>query len=173
MVPEVRLVGAQGENVGVVTTAEALQMAEAADLDLVEVSPLAQPPVAKILDFSQFKYKQEKEIQRQKVKQKKQEMKGIRLSLRIGKHDQDVRLEHAARFLEDGDKLKIELPLRGRENQHQDLARQVIESFVKDLGARFKLVVEQPITKQGGRLSFICYSSGKVAVSEPATSSSS
>lgn len=167
LVPEVRLVGAKGENVGVVSTADALLMAEAADLDLVEVSPLAQPPVAKILDFSQFKYKQEKEIQRQKVKQKKQEMKGIRLSLRIGQHDQNVRLEHACRFLEDGDKLKIELILRGREHQHQDLATKVIQEFVKALQLRYKLTVEQGITKQGGRLSFICYSNGKVGSPEP------
>lgn len=165
-VPEVRLVDEKGGNVGVVTTEEAMRRAEAAELDLVEVSPLAQPPVAKILDFHQFKYQREKEMQKAKAKQKKQELKGVRLSLRIGKHDQDFRLNQAIQFLDDGNKLKVELPLRGREHQHTDIAEEIIKSFVEQLKTRHQLVVEQAIQKQAGRLSLICYSAGKVSVSK-------
>ncbi len=161
-VPEVRLVDENGQNVGVVSTLDALQRAEAAELDLVEVSPLAQPPVAKILDFHQFKYQREKEVQKAKAKQKKQELKGVRLSLRIGKHDSDFRLNQAIEFLNDGNKLKVELPLRGREHQHTDLAASIVQSFVEQLKAYHNIVVEQPVQKQAGRLSLICYSTGKV-----------
>ena len=145
-----------------VSVEDALRRAQLAELDLVEVSPLARPPVAKILNFHHFKYQREKEAQRQKARQKKQELKGVRLSLRIGKHDQEVRLEQAIGFLDDGDKLKVELPLRGRENQHADLAAQVIQSFVDDLKKQFTIVIEQPIQKQGGRLSLVCTTSGRI-----------
>lgn len=161
-VPEVRLVDENGENVGVVTTEDALQRAIAADLDLVEVSPLARPPVAKILSFHTFKYQKEKEVQRQKAKQKKQELKGVRLSLRIGTHDREVRLEQAIRFLDEGNKLKVELPLRGRENQHTDLATQLMQGFVDDLKKSFQITLEQPIQKLGNRLSVICAPNGRV-----------
>ena len=155
-VPELRLIDADGVNVGIVPTEEALRRAEEAELDLVEVYPLAIPPVAKILNFHQLKYKQGKEIQKQKARQKKQETKGIRLSLRISKHDQDMRLDQGVKFLEEGNKLRVELPLRGRENQHQDIARAVIGSFIEQLKARHSLSIEQPLQKQGGKLSLIC-----------------
>lgn len=154
--PEVLLVDESGVNVGVVKTEDALRRAEEAGLDLVEVSPLGVPPVAKILNYHQFKYKQGKEIQKQKAKQKKQEIKGIRLSFRISQHDQDMRLDQAVKFLKEGNKLRVELPLRGRENQHQGLARSVMESFIDRLGARHQLTIEQPLQKQGGRFSVIC-----------------
>ena len=153
---EVRLIDENEDNAGVVSTADALRRAEEAELDLVEVSPLAKPPVAKIMNFHQFKYKQGKEIQRQKSRQKKQETKGVRLSLRISQHDQGMRLEQAVRFLKEGNKLRVELPLRGRENQHQDLARTVIGSFMDQLKERHSFNIEQPLQKQGGRLSLIC-----------------
>jgi translation initiation factor IF-3 len=159
---DVRLIDEKGENIGVVSTAEALQRAESLEMDLVEVSPLANPPVAKILNFHAFKYQHEKEVQRQKARQKKQEMKGVRLSLRIGQHDQNVRLDQARRFLADGDKLKVELPLRGRENQHADLAGQVVQTFIDELKKEFTIIIEQPLQKQGGRLSLICTTSGRI-----------
>ena len=160
-VPEVRLIDENGVNVGVVPVEEAIRRAEEAELDLVEVYPLAVPPVAKILNFHQLKYKQGKEIQKQKARQKKQEIKGIRLSLRISQHDQEMRLDQAVRFFKEGNKLKVELPLRGRENQHQDLARSVMESFIEQLKARHPLAIEQPLQKQGGRLSLICVPGSK------------
>lgn len=168
-VPEVRLIDEHGANVGVVSVEEALRRAEAVELDLVEVFPAANPPVAKIINFSQFKYQRDKEVQKQKSKQKKQEIKGVRLSLRISQHDQDMRVEQAIRFFEQGHKLKVELPLRGREHQHTDLAAGVVDAFLAKLRQRFTLTIEQPLQKQGGRLSLICFSSGKVKeTAEPA-----
>lgn len=171
-VPEVRLIDAEGLNVGVVPLEEALRLAEEAELDLVEVSPLAAPPVAKILNFHQFKYKQGKEIQKQKSRQKKQEIKGIRLSLRISQHDQEMRLDQAVKFFKEGNKLRVELPLRGRENQHQDLARQVMGSFIEQLEARHPLTIEQPLQKQAGRLSIICLPINKQVKHDENTSDS-
>ncbi|MFA5954017.1 MAG: translation initiation factor IF-3 [Patescibacteria group bacterium] len=162
-VPEVRLIGENDENIGVVTTAEAFERAEQAGLDLVEVSPLAKPPVAKIIDFSQFKYQRDKELQKAKARQKKQETKGVRLSTRIGTHDRDLRISQASKFLDDGHKLKVELQLRGREHQHKDLAAEVIEQFLRELRKHYTIAIEQPLQKQGGRLSLICYTTGKVA----------
>jgi translation initiation factor IF-3 len=170
IVPEVRLVDETGANVGVVSLEEALRRAEAAELDLVEVSPLANPPVAKILNYHQLKYRQDKESQKQKANQKRQETKGIRLSLRISQHDQDMRLAQAMGFLDDGHKLKFELILRGREQQHKALAATLIESFVERLRQQYRITVEQPVQKQGGRLSLICYSNGKLTNQEAAAS---
>jgi len=161
-VPEVRLIDENDDNIGVIATAEAITKAEQAGLDLVEVSPLAKPPVAKIIDFSQFKYQRDKEVQKAKAKQKKQEIKGVRLSTRIGTHDRALRLLQAGKFLDEGHKLKVELQLKGREHQHKDLAAEVIEQFLVELRKRYKITVEQPLQKQGGRLSLVCYSGGKI-----------
>lgn len=138
-------------------------MAEKAGYDLVEVSPTANPPVAKILDFSQFKYQRDKETQKAKQKQKKQETKGVRLSTRIGTHDLELRLNQATKFLDEGNKLKIELLLRGREHQHRELAEATINQFIDGLKQRYTITIEQPVQKVGGRMSLICSASGKVA----------
>lgn len=155
-------------NQGVLSLEDALKLAEAAELDLVEVFPNAQPPVAKILGYHQFKYQKDKEVQKQRAKQKKTELKGVRLSLRISEHDKEMRLGQATRFFEEGHKVKVELPLRGREHQHTDLARESLQGFVDELKKRFKITIEQPIQKQAGRLSVIVVSGGKVAPVEVA-----
>lgn len=157
-----RLIDEKGENVGVVTTVEAKAMAERVGYDLVEVSPNADPPVAKILDFSQFKYQRDKESQKAKQKQKKQETKGVRLSTRIGAHDLELRLNQATKFLDEGHKLKIELLLRGREHQHRELAEATINEFIAGLKERYTITIEQPVQKVGGRMSLICAGNGKV-----------
>src|SRR3990167_5579447 len=123
---EVRLIGAEGEALGVVPTEEAIKLAEAKEMDLVEVSPKAEPPVCKILDYGQFKYQKEKEAKKRKAQSAEVELKGIRLSVRIGVGDRDVRLKQALKFLEKGDKIKVELPLRGREKAHRDVAQDVM-----------------------------------------------
>lgn len=137
------------------STAEALALAQDKGLDLVEVSPLANPPVAKIVDYSKLKYQEEKERRKEKAKQKKVEIKGIRLSLRISDHDKEIRVKRAEDFLNDGDKVKVELLLSGRERQHFSLAREIINKFVADINASVPVNVEQPITIQGGKLSVI------------------
>jgi len=154
-VPEVRLVDENGENVGVIETRKALAMAQDRGLDLVEVSPLAQPPVAKIVDYSKMRYQEEKERRKEKAKQKKVETKGIRLSLRISDHDKEVKANQAAKFLSQDDKVKIEILLRGRERQHYDLAKEIIRKFMEAINNNVEINVEQPINIQGGKISVL------------------
>jgi len=156
-VPEVFLIDENGESIGVMTTAKAIAMAMEIGMDVVEVNPKVQPPVVKIIDYGHFKYKKEKEAQKQKVKQKKVEIKGIRLSVRISQHDFDVRVDQAKKFLERGDKLKLELILKGRERQHPEKAEEIMKKFYYLLKATpgFNMEIEQALTKQGGRFNII------------------
>lgn len=154
-VPQVRLIDETGENFGVVDTAKALRMAREKGLDLVEVSPKAQPPVAKIVDYSKLKYQEEKERRKEKAKQKKVEIKGIRLSLRISEHDKEIRIKQAEKFLNQDDKVKIEMSLRGRERQHKDLAREIINKFIGSINTSVPIITEQALNIQGGRLSVV------------------
>ncbi|KKR84811.1 MAG: Translation initiation factor IF-3 [Candidatus Uhrbacteria bacterium GW2011_GWF2_41_16] len=151
----VRVIDENGQPLGVLKTEEAVRLAHERELDLVEVSPLAQPPVAKFLDYSQFKYQKEKEVRKQKAQSREVEVKGIRLSLRIGEHDFEIRCQQGKKFLERGDKLRIEIVLRGREKAHVDLAQEIILKFVEVLKKDFPLRVEQPFSKQGSRLTMI------------------
>ncbi|MDP2709202.1 MAG: translation initiation factor IF-3 [bacterium] len=155
--PEVFLIDDNGESIGVMATSKALAMAQEAGQDLVEVNPKISPPVVKIMDYGQFKYKKEKEAQKQKIKQKKVEIKGIRLSVRISQHDFDFRLEQAKKFLQRGDKLKLELILKGRERQHPAKAEELMKKFYYKLKETpgLNMELEQPLTKQGGRFNVI------------------
>ena len=154
---EVRLLDENDEHIGVVLIEEALQRASDAELDLIEIEPKANPPVVKIMDHGKLKYTLEKELRKQKARQKKVEVKGIRLSLRIGAHDRDVRLGQAKRFLEDNDKVRVEIVLRGRERAHIDLAKSIIGQFVESIKdvTEGAIMTESPITVQGGRLNTI------------------
>ena|SRR3989344_2635578 len=154
-VPEVRVVDEHGVNVGVLPTAQAIALARERELDLVEVSPLANPPVCKILDYNKLKYEEGKERKREKAKQKKIEIKGIRLSLRISKHDTETRMTQAQEFLGNNDKVRIEMILRGRERQHKDLAEKIIQDFITAVHQTIPVKVEQGISAQGGKLSTI------------------
>ena len=151
-VPQVRLIDETGQNFGVVDTARALTMAREKGLDLVEVSPKAQPPVAKIVDYSKLKYQEEKERRKEKAKQKKVEVKGIRLSLRISEHDKEVRMKQAEKFLGQGDKVKLEMILRGRERQHKNLAREIVNKFITEINESTPINIEQPLSIQGNKL---------------------
>ncbi len=151
--PELRVIDGEGVNLGVLATPVALQKARELGLDLVEVFPTATPPVAKILNYGSFKYQQDKLERQQKVRSKKVEIKGIRLSLGIGQHDRDVRIEQAREFIDDGDRVQIEMVLRGRERQHTDLARQNLQEFITALGE--DVAVDQPLSNVGGRLTIM------------------
>lgn len=153
MAPEVRLIDDDGKHVGLVKTTEALSLAREKNLDLVEISGSAKPPIAKILDFGQFLYEQRKKEQKARAKVKKSETKGIRLSLRISKNDLEIRIRQAKKFLEKGHKIKIEMKLMGREKQHFSLAHEIINKFIDNLGA--DVIIDQPLNQQGGRLSVI------------------
>jgi len=114
--PEIRLIGADGENVGVVTPARAMEMAEEAGLDLVEISPTAEPPVCKIMDFGKFKYEQQKREAEARKKQHIIEIKEIKFRPGTDTHDYDVKMRSVLKFLEEGDKVKITLRFRGARN---------------------------------------------------------
>ncbi|PJA46442.1 translation initiation factor IF-3, partial [Candidatus Uhrbacteria bacterium CG_4_9_14_3_um_filter_36_7] len=129
--------------------------AEEHGLDLVEVSPKANPPVARLLEYGAFKYQKEKEIRKQRAQSKEVEIKGIRLSVRISEHDMQIRIEQAKKFLERGDKVKPEIILRGREKAYPELAIETVQRFVNQLGATFSLRVEQEIKRQGSSITAI------------------
>ncbi|MEM6466821.1 MAG: translation initiation factor IF-3, partial [Pseudomonadota bacterium] len=117
----VRLIDDKGENHGVVPTDQALEMAQEVGLDLVEISPNADPPVAKILDYGKFKYEAQKKANEARKKQKTQDVKEIKMRPNIDTHDYDVKMRSIFRFLEDGDKVKVTIRFRGRELAHQEL----------------------------------------------------
>jgi len=114
-VPEVRLVGAEGEQLGVVSTSDALQRARAMDLDLVEVAPMAAPPVCRIMDYGKFKYITSKREQEARKKQTVIQVKEIKVRPKTEEHDLNTKLKHIRRFLEEGDKVKVTVRFRGRE----------------------------------------------------------
>jgi len=153
--PKLRVIDEQGQPLGVLDTSEAIKIAEERGFDIVEVSPKADPPVAKMLDYGQFKYQQEKEMRKKKLAQKQVDTKGIRLSPRIGEHDLNVRLGQAKKFLGRGDKLKIEIVLRGREKAHVDVAKEVMLGFVDKIKGELDIKIEQPFARQGGRLTIV------------------
>jgi translation initiation factor IF-3 len=131
--PEIRLIGADGENVGVVTPARAMQMAEEAGLDLVEISPTAEPPVCKIMDFGKFKYETQKREAEARKKQKIIEIKEIKFRPGTDIHDYDVKMRSVVKFLEEGDKVKVTLRFRGREMAHQDLGLELLKRVEADV----------------------------------------
>ena len=131
--PEIRLIGAEGENIGVVPPARAMALAEEAGLDLVEISPNATPPVCKIMDFGKFKYEQQKRESEARKKQKIIEVKEIKFRPGTDTHDYDVKMRSVLKFLEGGDKVKITLRFRGREMAHQNLGRELLERVAEDV----------------------------------------
>lgn len=139
-------------NLGVMKTAEAIRLARERELDLVEINPKADPPVAKIMDFGQFRYQQEKETRLRRAHQHVVETKCVRLSLRIGVHDLEIRKNQAIKFFEQGDKVKIEIILRGREMQRGQLALEVINKFVENLNAVFPVRKEDDVERQANKI---------------------
>lgn len=129
---EIRLIDADGENVGVVTPARAMVMAEDAGLDLVEISPNANPPVCKIMDFGKFKYEQQKRESEARKKQKTIEVKEVKFRPNTDTHDYDVKMRNVFKFLENGDKVKVTLRFRGREMAHQELGRDLLLRVAED-----------------------------------------
>jgi len=138
---------------GVIKTTEALKLAQERDLDLVEVAPNAKPPVCRILDYGAYQYQQEKSERKSRARQKKSEIKGIRLSFKIGKHDLEVRSKQSRKFLDQGHKVRLEILLKGRERAHRDLAVEKLNTFVKDMGD--DIITDQELSHQGGKIFLI------------------
>jgi translation initiation factor IF-3 len=132
-VPEVRLIGEEGEQIGVVPTDRAREMAREAGIDLVEVAANARPPVCRLMDYGKYKYEQRKKQQKAKEKQHKIRIKGIRLRPKTDQHDFETKLGHARRFLEQGNKVQVTLLFRGREMAHIDLGRTLLRRFADEL----------------------------------------
>lgn len=130
-VPEVQLIDAEGQNVGVVRTSEAIAMAMDAGMDLVEIAPNSAPPVCKILDLGKFKYAAQKKAAEARKKQKVIEVKEIKLRPNIDTHDYDVKMRSVEKFLAEGDKVKVTMRFRGREMAHQEIGLDLLNK-VKD-----------------------------------------
>ncbi|MDR3275016.1 MAG: translation initiation factor IF-3 [Endomicrobium sp.] len=131
--PEVRLVDSDGKMLGVVKTFDALSKAQAKDLDLVEISPQANPPVCKIINFSKFKYEMEKKEKEAKKKQKISHIKEVRIRPRIGEHDLEVKIKHAREFIAEGDRVQLTAMFSGREMQHKDLGIKIMDKIKESL----------------------------------------
>ena len=144
---EVRVVGENGEQLGVLATADALKRAEEAGLDLVEVAPTAVPPVCRIMDYSKYKYEQEKREKEARKKQKIVHLKEIRLGPKIGEHDYQFKLRNLEDFLKRGDKVKITMMFKGREMAHVDLGRKILERLSSDISQVGE--IEEPPRQEG------------------------
>ena len=143
-----RLVGVEGEPLGIVAVAEALRLAEAADLDLVEIAPMAEPPVCRIMDIGKFKYAESKKQHEAKLKQKQIQIKEVKFRPGTDDGDYNIKVRNLIRFLGEGDKTKVTLRFRGREIAHQGIGMQMMERVRADLDIH--AVVEQ-FPKMEGR----------------------
>ncbi len=132
---EVRLIGVDNEQIGVVTLREAFKLAEEADVDVVEMSPNARPPVCRLMDYGKFKYAQQKKAHEAKLKQKVISVKEIKFRPGTDEGDYNIKLRNLIKFLEDGDKCKVTLRFRGREMAHQDIGFRMLDRLKQDLDA--------------------------------------
>lgn len=131
--PEIRLVGVEGEQLGIMSSRQAMSLAEEAELDLVEIAPTAKPPVCKIMDFGKFKYQEAKRAHEAKLKQKQVQVKEIKFRPGTDENDYQIKLRNVIKFLGEGDKAKITLRFRGREMAHQEIGMRVLERIKQDL----------------------------------------
>jgi translation initiation factor IF-3 len=129
----VRVIGANSEQLGIIPLNEALALAESQQLDLVEVSPTAVPPVCRIMDYGKFKYQQSKKLQEAKKKQVQVQVKEVKLRPKTDEHDILFKIKHVRRFLDEGNKAKITVVFRGREITHMNIGQNVLDRFVDDL----------------------------------------
>jgi translation initiation factor IF-3 len=165
-IPQVRVVDEEGNQLGVMPTPQALQLAQERGFDLVEVAPMASPPVTRLLDYGQFKYEQARKEKEARRHQRSVEFKEIRLKVKIGKGDFDTKVRRAIRFLEDGDRVKVTVQFRGREVSHAYIGRDLLARFAERV-AEHGSVERQPIL-EGRSMSMVVTSSHKPKASAPA-----
>ncbi len=147
------VIGANGEQLGVMAPEQGLKIAQEAGLDLVEVAPQAKPPVCRIMDFSKYKYEQEKKEKEAKKKQHAIHIKEIRIKPKIGDHDYQVKLSFIKKFLERGDKVKVTLLFRGREMAHPELGRKILERLSGDIAQVGE--IEKPPLQEGRAITMV------------------
>ena len=150
---ELVVIDENNSNLGVMPKFKAIELSMQRGYDLVEVVPTANPPIAKLLNYGSFMYQKEKQFKKQKSQNKSLEVKSIRLSSKIGEHDMDTKANQANKFLEKGNKIKVEIILKGRENQHADLARATMDEFKTKLTVATE--VEQDFSRQGTKVFII------------------
>ncbi|MDM7273928.1 MAG: translation initiation factor IF-3 [Sulfurihydrogenibium azorense] len=151
-VKEVRLIDEDGKNLGIVPIDEALRLAKEKNLDLVEVSPNANPPVCKIMDYGKYKFEQKKKEKEAKKKQHVQEVKEMKFKLNIEKHDYETKIKHIREFIQDGDKVRVWIWFRGRENVHPELGDKLAQKIIEDVSDI--AVVEKTPVKEGRNMMF-------------------
>ncbi|MDR1002440.1 MAG: translation initiation factor IF-3 [Oscillospiraceae bacterium] len=144
---EVRVIGSDGAQLGIMSSAKALDIAERGNLDLVKIAPQALPPVCKIMDYGKFRFEQQKREKEARKNQHIVELKEIRLSLNIDKHDFDTKANHAAKFLKDGNKVKVSIRFRGREMGHPEHGLEIMRRFAETLSEIAN--VEKPAVLEG------------------------
>jgi translation initiation factor IF-3 len=142
-----------GEQLGIIPPFEALKIAKEKGLDLVEISPTAQPPVCRIMDYGKFLYQEEKKEREAKKKQTRIVVKEVKFRINVDDHDYETKRNHVIRFLADGDKVKATIFFRGREMTRQSLGREILERLIKDLGD--KAIVEFRARQEGNTLHLI------------------
>ncbi|NWG30478.1 MAG: translation initiation factor IF-3 [Rhodocyclaceae bacterium] len=159
--PEIRLIGADGEQLGIMSVRQALQLAEEAGVDLVEIAPMATPPVCRLMDFGKFKYQEAKRAAEAKKKQKIVEVKEIKFRPGTDENDYQIKMRNVVKFLGEGDKAKITLRFRGREMAHQEIGMRMLERIRTELADR--AVVEQFPKMEGRQLIMVLAPSKKQA----------
>jgi len=152
-VPKVRLIGADGEQIGVVDTDEARRIAREADLDLVEVAPDSRPPVCRLLDYSKYKYEQEQKAKQARKHQQQVNVREIKLRPKIADHDYETKKGHVERFLRQHDKVKVTIMFRGREQAHPERGRQLLRRLFEDI--EDLAVIESEPLQEGRNMSMM------------------
>lgn len=157
-----RVIDEDGKQLGILSKQEALQIAEERGLDLVEISPDADPPVCKVVDWGKYNYQRTKQQQKNRKSTKTLDMKQMRFGLKIGQHDLDIKMNKVAKFLEAGHKVKITVFYRGREQAHKEIGFKLADKVIADFGDT--IVVDQRPQLAGRQLNFVARASGKGTV---------
>ena len=165
-VPKVRLIGADGEQLGIVETPDALKQAQEADLDLVEVAPNSKPPVTRLLDYSKYKYEQEQKQKAARKHQQQVNVREIKLRPKIADHDYETKKGHVERFLRQHNKVKITIMFRGREQAHPERGRALLQRLYEDLDGL--AVIESDPLQEGRNMSMMLAPSKEVAKAKEA-----
>ena len=150
---EIRLIGEDGEHLGIMSAREAMKIAQEAELDLVKIAPAAKPPVCKIIDYGKYKYEQARKEKEAKKKQKTVEVKEVRLSPNIDTNDLNTKINNAKKFISKGNKVKVTLRFRGREMAHVQQSKHILDDFAETLAD--VAVVEKPAKMEGRAMSMV------------------
>ena len=150
---EIRLIGEDGEQLGIMSAREAMKIAQEAELDLVKIAPAAKPPVCKIIDYGKYKYEQARKEKESKKKQKTVEVKEVRLSPNIDTNDLNTKINNAKKFISKGNKVKVTLRFRGREMAHVQQSKHILDDFAETLAD--VAVVEKPAKMEGRAMSMV------------------